>query len=278
MTSSTVLDLAPSLFDHLKLFASHDLSLRSRWLSGYFSELSVRDTFTWIYTDADNQSSLSRLLPFSDHLFPESLIELYDIESSASQILNAFSSVALDSLVPFYNQLLLSSVYASWFPSSLFSPCTILCRLICYPPFNSSKYSDFGYRANEHVDPSLFTLLAAQSSPGLQYRRDSIWIDYVHSFDESLLMLGQWGSWLSPSASKPIKHRVVFNTTPEARYSLQVFFLGNLNFILESDKSLATLPFFFKNPFHKITQSFRSKFLDYDPQVRWDTWLPYRSA
>ena len=278
MTSSAVLDFAPSLFDHLRLSSSHDLSLRSRWLSGYFSEPSVRDTFTWIYTDSDNQPSLSRLLPFSDHLFTESLIELYEIEPIASQILNAFSSIALDSLVPFYDQLLLSSDYASWLPSSLFSPCTILCRLIYYPSFNSSKYSDLGYRANEHVDPSMFTLLAAQSSPGLQYQRDSIWIDYVHSFDESLLMLGQWGSWLSPRSSMPLKHRVVFNTSPEARYSLQVFFLGNLNFILESDKSLANLPFSLQKPLHKIAQSFRSKFLDYDPQVRWDTWLPYRSA
>jgi len=278
LTSSTVLDLAPSLFENLKLSASQDLSLRSRWLSGYFSEPSVRDTFTWLYTHSENQSSLSRLLPFRDHLFPEALIGLYELEPSFSQVLNDFSITALDSLIPFYDHLLSSSDYACYLPPSLFSPCTILCRLIFYPPFSSSKYSDLGYRANEHIDPSMFTLLAAQSSPGLQYHRDSTWIDYVHSFEESLLMLGQWGSWLSPRASKPLKHRVVFNRLPEARYSLQVFFLGNLNFILESDNASAILPFSLKNPFHKITQSFRSKYLDYDPHARWDTWLPYRSA
>jgi len=278
LTSSTVLDLAPSLFENLKLSASQDLSLRSRWLSGYFSEPTVRDTFTWLYTHSENQSSLSRLLPFRDHLFPENLIGLYNLEPYLSQTLNDFSIEALDTLTPFYDHLLSSSDYASCLPQSLFSPCTILCRLILYPPFSSSKYSDLGYRANEHIDPSLFTLLAAQSSPGLQYHRDCIWIDYVHSFEQSLLMLGQWASWLSPRASRPLKHRVVFNRSPEARYSLQVFFLGNLNFILDSDKSSAILPFSLKSSFHKITQSFRSKFLDYDPQARWDTWLPYRSS
>ena len=272
--ASSVLCMAPSLFLHLRSFTAVDSSLRRRWVSGFLSEPSVRETFTWLYTNSSNQSSLINLLARGDYLFPDPLGHLYGFADDIIETLNSFSSCALDYLTPFYVDLLSRSELLAQPASKLLSPLTILCRLIFYPPFEGSKYADLGYRANEHADPSVFTLLADQSSPGLQYQPDTNWIDYLHSSDQSLLMLGQWGSWLNPISSKPLKHRVVFNSSAESRFSLQVFFLGNLNFILEAEDCPGSNH---TNLLHKLNQSFKDKYLNYVPHSRWDAWSPYSS-
>ncbi len=266
--------VAPGLFEHLDSYCACDNCLSSQWISGYFSEPSVRQTFTWIFSEGYKfQSSFfSEAGLMSRFDFFDRWRSAYSLDSHTVKLLESFALSSLRYLEPLFSSFL--SLYLDPHSVSYFtsSPPSILCRLIRYPAFDSSRYGDFGYRANEHCDPAFLTLLAGQSQPGFQYFYNDVWNSYSHFSSSSLLMCGQWSSFVTNQLVSPLLHRVVFNSHQEERFSLQIFYLGNvLSFSSARQQSVEGLPI----GVSRIISSFRDKYLLYRPLQRWSSWSPF---
>jgi isopenicillin N synthase-like dioxygenase len=108
-----------------------------------------------------------------------------------------------------------------------------LLRLIHYPPSNTNNL----YRAREHADINLITLLIGANEPGLEVK-DKLgnWIPVSSSYDEIVCNIGDMMQLITEGKLKSTPHRVVKYKTDEikSRYSIPFFMHPSPDTILKS--------------------------------------------
>ena len=108
-----------------------------------------------------------------------------------------------------------------------------LLRLIHYPPSNNSNL----YRAREHADINLITLLIGANEPGLEVKdKSGEWIPVSSSYDEIVCNIGDMMQLITDHKLKSTPHRVVKYKTDEikSRYSIPFFMHPSPDTILKS--------------------------------------------
>ena len=108
-----------------------------------------------------------------------------------------------------------------------------LLRLIHYPPSNNENM----YRAREHADINLITLLIGANEPGLEVKdRSGQWIPVSSSFEDIVCNIGDMMQLITDKVLKSTPHRVVKYKTDEikSRYSIPFFLHPSPDTILKS--------------------------------------------
>ena len=108
-----------------------------------------------------------------------------------------------------------------------------LLRLIHYPPSNNENI----YRAREHADINLITLLIGANEPGLEVK-DKLgnWIPVSSSYDDIVCNIGDMMQLITDKKLKSTPHRVIKYKTDEmkSRYSIPFFMHPSPDTILKS--------------------------------------------
>jgi isopenicillin N synthase-like dioxygenase len=117
-----------------------------------------------------------------------------------------------------------------------------LLRLIHYPPSNNDNM----FRAREHEDINLITLLIGADEPGLEVKeKTGKWIPVSSSFNEIVCNIGDMMQLITEGKLKSTPHRVVKYNLDEkrSRYSIPFFLHPSPDIMLrsiydESDKGV----------------------------------------
>ena len=108
-----------------------------------------------------------------------------------------------------------------------------LLRLIHYPPSNNENI----YRAREHADINLITLLIGANEPGLEVK-DKLgnWIPVSSSYEDIVCNIGDMMQLITDKRLKSTPHRVIKYKTDEvkSRYSIPFFMHPSPDTILKS--------------------------------------------
>ena len=122
-------------------------------------------------------------------------------------------------------------------PSNYFNQSTSrgnsLLRLIHYPPSNNENM----YRAREHADINLITLLIGANEPGLEVKdKSGQWIPVSSSFEDIVCNIGDMMQLITDKVLKSTPHRVVKYKTDEIKsiYSIPFFLHPSPDTILKS--------------------------------------------
>ena len=122
-------------------------------------------------------------------------------------------------------------------PSDYFNKSTSkgnsLLRLIHYPPSNNENM----FRAREHADINLITLLIGANEPGLEVKdKSGKWIPVCSSFEDIVCNIGDMMQLITDKVLKSTPHRVVKYKTDEikSRYSIPFFLHPSPDTILKS--------------------------------------------
>ena len=233
------------------------------WLEGYSEEPGVRSMFSWsisphLFLESAGNNIPSNLPNRWDDWLPSNQKTIaFDFARDSYLALSSYllNSLATDASISFLIDQLVPHLY-------------VHCRFLCYYPQASNRRTSSFIRAPEHRDPSLLTLLAGSSSPGLQlYSDQGIWQDYCFSADSSLGMISSWLFYLDPRLFSPQLHRVVFDDSYEDdyRFSLQSFLLVNVDCLEELSDLKLLSPHFASS----VQNSFSKLFLEYLPSYRW---------
>ena len=108
-----------------------------------------------------------------------------------------------------------------------------LLRLIHYPPSNNENI----YRAREHADINLITLLIGANEPGLEVKdKSGEWIPVSSSYEDIVCNIGDMMQLITDKKLKSTPHRVVKYKTDEikSRYSIPFFLHPSPDTILKS--------------------------------------------
>ncbi len=108
-----------------------------------------------------------------------------------------------------------------------------LLRLIHYPPSNNTNM----YRAREHADINLITLLIGANEPGLEVKdKSDNWIPVSSSYEDIVCNIGDMMQLVTDKRLKSTPHRVVKYKTDEmkSRYSIPFFMHPSPDTILKS--------------------------------------------
>ena len=108
-----------------------------------------------------------------------------------------------------------------------------LLRLIHYPPSNNENI----YRAREHADINLITLLIGANEPGLEVKdKSGNWIPVSSSYDDIVCNIGDMMQLITDKKLKSTPHRVIKYKTDEmkSRYSIPFFMHPSPDTILKS--------------------------------------------
>tara|TARA_B100001564_G_scaffold358594_1_gene377702 strand:- start:1605 stop:2504 length:900 start_codon:yes stop_codon:yes gene_type:complete len=108
-----------------------------------------------------------------------------------------------------------------------------LLRLIHYPPSNNENI----YRAREHADINLITLLIGANEPGLEVKdKSGNWIPVSSSYEDIVCNIGDMMQLISDKKLKSTPHRVIKYKTDEtnSRYSIPFFMHPSPDTILRS--------------------------------------------
>ena len=108
-----------------------------------------------------------------------------------------------------------------------------LLRLIHYPPSNNENI----YRAREHADINLITLLIGANEPGLEVKdKSNNWIPVSSSYDDIVCNIGDMMQLITDQKLRSTPHRVVKYKTeePKSRYSIPFFMHPSPDTILKS--------------------------------------------
>ena len=108
-----------------------------------------------------------------------------------------------------------------------------LLRLIHYPPSNNENI----YRAREHADINLITLLIGANEPGLEVKdKSGNWIPVSSSYDDIVCNIGDMMQLITDKRLKSTPHRVMKYKTDEmkSRYSIPFFMHPSPDTILKS--------------------------------------------
>ncbi len=119
------------------------------------------------------------------------------------------------------------------FFNSLTSKGNSLLRLIHYPPSNNENI----YRAREHADINLITLLIGANEPGLEVKdKSGNWIPVSSSYDDIVCNIGDMMQLITEKRLKSTPHRVIKYKTDEikSRYSIPFFMHPSPDTILKS--------------------------------------------
>ena len=154
--------------------------------------------------------------------------------------INTFNSV-FDELFIEMNNLglkLLSSISLTLGLSSSFfekstSKGNSLLRLIHYPPSNNENI----YRAREHADINLITLLIGANEPGLEVKdKQGNWIPVSSSYEDIVCNIGDMMQLITDKKLKSTPHRVIKYKKDEtkSRYSIPFFMHPSPDTILKS--------------------------------------------
>tara|TARA_B100001057_G_C22844019_1_gene948241 strand:- start:1802 stop:2707 length:906 start_codon:yes stop_codon:yes gene_type:complete len=108
-----------------------------------------------------------------------------------------------------------------------------LLRLIHYPPAKNTNV----YRAREHADINLITLLIGADEPGLEIKdKNDEWIPIHTNFDEIVCNIGDMMQLVTEKNLRSTNHRVIKyeNQETKSRYSIPFFLHPSPNTILKS--------------------------------------------
>ena len=108
-----------------------------------------------------------------------------------------------------------------------------LLRLIHYPPSNNENM----FRAREHADINLITLLIGANEPGLEVKdKSGKWIPVSSSYEDIVCNIGDMMQLITDYKLKSTPHRVVKYKTDEikSRYSIPFFMHPSPDTILKS--------------------------------------------
>ena len=108
-----------------------------------------------------------------------------------------------------------------------------LLRLIHYPPSNNENM----FRAREHADINLITLLIGANEPGLEVKdKSGNWIPVSSSYEDIVCNIGDMMQLITDHRLKSTPHRVVKYKTDEikSRYSIPFFMHPSPDTILKS--------------------------------------------
>lgn len=108
-----------------------------------------------------------------------------------------------------------------------------LLRLIHYPPSNNKNL----FRAREHADINLITLLIGANEPGLEVKdKSGEWIPVSSSYEDIVCNIGDMMQLITDKKLKSTPHRVVKYKTDEikSRYSIPFFLHPSPDTILKS--------------------------------------------
>jgi len=108
-----------------------------------------------------------------------------------------------------------------------------LLRLIHYPPSNNENI----YRAREHADINLITLLIGANEPGLEVKdKSGNWIPVRSSYEDIVCNIGDMMQLITDKRLKSTPHRVIKYKTDEmkSRYSIPFFMHPSPDTILKS--------------------------------------------
>ena len=108
-----------------------------------------------------------------------------------------------------------------------------LLRLIHYPPSNNENI----YRAREHADINLITLLIGANEPGLEVKdKSGNWIPVSSSYEDIVCNIGDMMQLITEKKLKSTPHRVIKYKTDEmkSRYSIPFFMHPSPDTILKS--------------------------------------------
>ena len=148
---------------------------------------------------------------FFDDLF-------YEMHNLGSKLLSSISlSLGLDS---------------NFFDKSTSNGNSLL-RLIHYPPSNNENM----FRAREHADINLITLLIGANEPGLEVKdKSGNWIPVSSSYEDIVCNIGDMMQLITDHKLKSTPHRVVKYKTDEikSRYSIPFFMHPSPDTILKS--------------------------------------------
>ena len=108
-----------------------------------------------------------------------------------------------------------------------------LLRLIHYPPSNNQNM----FRAREHADINLITLLIGANEPGLEVKdKSGAWIPVSSSYEDIVCNIGDMMQLITDNRLKSTPHRVVKYKTDEikSRYSVPFFMHPSPDTVLKS--------------------------------------------
>jgi len=108
-----------------------------------------------------------------------------------------------------------------------------LLRLIHYPPSNNQNM----FRAREHADINLITLLIGANEPGLEVKdKSGAWVPVSSSYEDIVCNIGDMMQLITDNRLKSTPHRVVKYKTDEikSRYSIPFFMHPSPDTVLKS--------------------------------------------
>ena len=108
-----------------------------------------------------------------------------------------------------------------------------LLRLIHYPPSKNENL----FRAREHADINLITLLIGANEPGLEVKdKSGNWIPVSSSYEDIVCNIGDMMQLITEKKLKSTPHRVIKYKTDEtkSRYSIPFFMHPSPDTILKS--------------------------------------------
>ena len=155
--------------------------------------------------------------------------EIDDFNNVFDDLFNQMNSLGI--------KLLSSISLTLGLPENFFNKSTTkgnsLLRLIHYPPSNNENL----FRAREHADINLITLLIGANEPGLEVKdKSGEWIPVSSSYEDIVCNIGDMMQLITDKKLKSTPHRVVKYKTDEikSRYSIPFFLHPSPDTILKS--------------------------------------------
>ena len=155
--------------------------------------------------------------------------EINDFNSTFDDLFNMMNSLGLSLLSSISITLGLES---NFFIQSTLKGNSLL-RLIHYPPSNNENI----YRAREHADINLITLLIGANEPGLEVKdKSGKWIPVSSSYEDIVCNIGDMMQLITDKRLKSTPHRVIKYKMDEvkSRYSIPFFMHPSPDTILKS--------------------------------------------
>ena len=157
------------------------------------------------------------------------IVEVNDFNLLFDDLFNQLNDTATDVLSCISLTIALTKDY--------FSPCIIkgnsLLRMIHYPPSDNENI----FRAREHADINLITLLIGAEEKGLEVKnKDNSWIQIAANKNDIVCNIGDMLQLVTEGKLKSTPHRVVKykNEEPKSRYSIPFFLHPSPDTMLKS--------------------------------------------
>ncbi|MFL2701062.1 MAG: isopenicillin N synthase family dioxygenase [Gammaproteobacteria bacterium] len=235
-------DIPHSLFDSAYEYSKKffDLDLKTKNLYSFRENAGARG-----YTPFGKETALGETVPDLKEFWHHGPVidDTYDERIMKNVYVNeieGFNNVFDDLFNEMNNlggQLLSSICLTLGLDSNFFDNSTSkgnsLLRLIHYPPSNNENI----FRAREHADINLITLLIGANEPGLEVNdKSGKWIPVSSSYEDIVCNIGDMMQLITDHNLKSTPHRVVKYKTDEikSRYSIPFFMHPSPGTILKS--------------------------------------------